>query len=146
MRANLGGLVIAWAVLLAMGLLLGTLVGQLNAIPCCGSFFAYLLMMPIAFYLSLVQARLMGQVYHEARLRLSSVPAVSIAGPPSGPAPVVPIETLELSTRVLRVLHGADITTVEQILERLAEGDAGLLSIRGVGVKALGEIKAQLKE
>lgn len=158
MRANLGGLAIAWAVLLVMGLLLGTLVGQLNAIPCCGSFFAYLLMMPIAFYLSLVQARLMGQVYHQAQLRLSSVPAVSIAGPPAEPAPVVPetveetveqpavvpIETLELSTRVLRVLHGADITTVGQILERLAEGDAVLLSIRGVGVKALGEIKAQL--
>jgi DNA-directed RNA polymerase alpha subunit len=114
-------------------------------------------MSPVAFYLSLVQARLMGQVYHQAQRRLSSVPAVSEA-PPAEPEPVVSevaeerkeepaivlIETLELSTRVVRVLQGAGITTVGQVLERLAEGDAALLSIRGVGVKALEEIKAKL--
>lgn len=158
MRANLGGLVVAWAVLLVMSLLLGTLVGQLSAIPCCGSFFVYLLMAPVMFYMSLVQARLMGQVYFEAQRRLSGVlPTDQEAVAPESVEKVieepaedivrddsVPVETLELSARVQRVLRDAGLITVGQVLERLAEGEETLLSIQGLGAKSLDEIKAQL--
>lgn len=173
MRANLGGLVVAWVALLVMGLLWGTFVGFLNAIPCCGSLLVYVCMAPIMFYMSLVQARLMGQVYHEAQRRLTGAPAVSVEKLPAerGPVALEPveklaeepavqpaaepaedvsvddsasIETLGLSARVQRVLHDAGLTTVGQVLERLAEGEEALLSIRGLGAKSLDEIKAQL--
>jgi len=150
--ANLGGLVVAWLVILVMSLMLSSVVSLGSTILCWIPFASYLLISPAAFYLSLVRARLMGQVYHQAQRRLSSEPAVSEA-PPTEPVLVVPepvegtsvpIETLELSTRVVRALHGAGIMAVDQVLERLAEGEAALLSIRGMGGKALEEIKAQL--
>lgn len=158
MRANLGGLVVACVVILVIGLTLGSVVSLGSTILCWLPFAGYLLMSPVMFYLSLMQARLMGQVYYDAQRRLSSILAVSVEAPPAELVPVVPepveevvevpasvpIETLELSTRVLRALRGAGIITVGQVLERLAEGDAALLSIRGVGVKALEEVKVQL--
>jgi hypothetical protein len=130
-------------------------------------------MAPIMFYTSLVQARLMGQVYHEAQRRLTGAPAVSGDKLPAERGPVAlepieevaeeptvqpaaepaedvsvddsaPIETLGLSTRVQRVMHDAGLTTVGQVLERLAEGEEALLSIRGLGARSLDEIKAQL--
>jgi len=151
--ANLGGLVVAWLVILVMSLVLSSVVSLASTILCWIPFASYLLMSPEAFYLSLVRAQLMGQAYHQAQRRLSGAPAVSVEAPPTepvlvAPEPVeekgVPIETLELSTRVVRALHGAGITVVDQVLERLAEGEAALLSIRGVGAKALEESKAQL--
>jgi hypothetical protein len=153
MLANLGGLAVAWLVILVMSLMLSSVASLGSTMLCWIPFASYLLISPAAFYLSLVRARLMGQVYHQAQRRLSSAPTVSVEAPPTepvlvAPEPVdetgVPIETLELSTRVVRALHGAGITAVGQVLERLAEGDAALLSIQGVGVKALEEIKAQL--
>lgn len=146
MLANLGGLAVAWLVILVMSLMLSSVVSLGSTILCWIPFASYLLMSPAAFYLSLVRARLMGQVYHQAQRRLSSAPTISVEAPPTEPVEGtgVPIETLELSTRVVRALLGAGITTVGQVLERLAEGDAALLSIQGVGVKALEEIKAQL--
>lgn len=169
MRANLGGLVVAWMVILAINMVLGTLVSLLSTVLCCIPFIGYVLMAPVMFYMSLVQARLMGQVYHEAQRRLTSAPAAFEEVLPAGREPVapesieeagaeeaeepaedtardesVPIETLALSARLQRVLRDAGLTTVGHLLECLAQGDEALLSIRGVGVKSLGEIKAQL--
>jgi len=156
--ANLSGLVVAWLALLVIGLVLGSVVSLGSTILCWIPFVSTLLMSPVAFYLSLVQARLMGQVYHQAQRRLRGTPAAPadalpeelVLVPPEpveeieeGPA-AVPLENLELSARVTRALRDAGITTVDQVVERLAEGDAALLSIKGVGVKALEEIRAQL--
>jgi len=164
-RANLGELVLAWVLILVVSLLLGSIVGTVGAVPCFGALFAYLFMAPVMFYLSLVQARLMGQVYHGAQRRLSTAAETRSAEPiavvpepveETVEAPVVeplkdtpydeqaPIETLELSTRVRRVLRSAGITTVGQVLERLAKGEATFLSIRGLGIKALEEIRTKL--
>jgi hypothetical protein len=162
-RANLGGLVVARIIVLIVSLALGSIVGTVGAIPCFGGFFVYLFMAPVGFYLSLVRARLMGQAYHEAQRRLSGAPTASVETPPAEamvavsqpvekrletaakePTVELPLETLELPARVLHVLHGSGFTTVGQVLEQLARGDAALLSIRGLGDKALAEIKAQL--
>jgi hypothetical protein len=156
--ANLGGLAVVWLIFLVIGLVLSGVVSLGSTILCWIPFASYLLASPAAFYLSLVQACLMGQVYRQAQRRLSGMPAMPVETPseekePAVPEPVeeaveaptvVPLEDLGLSTRVVRALHSAGVTTVDQVMERLAEGDDALLSIRGVGVKAVEEIKAQL--
>lgn len=144
MRANAGGLVMAWGVLLITSLLLTVFVGQLNAIPCLGPLLVYLLMSPIMFYVSLVQARVMGLAYHEAQCRLGAAPSSEPEPEEQIAQPPVALEALELSTRVQRLLRDAGLSTVEQVLERLAHGDEQLLDIQGLGPRSLEEIKAQL--
>jgi DNA-directed RNA polymerase alpha subunit len=56
----------------------------------------------------------------------------------------VPIETLGLSTRVYNSLDQARIATVEEILEKLAEGDEEMLAIKNFGPKSLAEVKERL--
>ncbi len=56
----------------------------------------------------------------------------------------VPIEQLNLSPRVMQHIIAAGVLSVGQLLERRVRGDEGLLSIEGVGSKALGEIKTAL--
>jgi large subunit ribosomal protein L31 len=56
-----------------------------------------------------------------------------------------PIAELELSQRALESLANAGITTVGQILERLADGEAALLSIDGFGRKSLADLKKRLR-
>lgn len=159
-RANLGGLLVAWLIVALLSLVLVGIVSILGAVPCLGSLLVYLFMAPVLFYLSLVQAQLMGQAYAEAQRRLSGAAYAAVEMSPAAPAAAAPqpvrarareaakapvsIETLALSGRVLRTLHDAGLTTVDQLLARLAQGDEALLSIRGLGNKALEEIKAQL--
>jgi N utilization substance protein A len=57
----------------------------------------------------------------------------------------VPIETLGLSTRVYNSLNQAGIATVEEILEKLAEGDEEMLAIKNFGPKSLAEVKERLQ-
>ncbi len=57
----------------------------------------------------------------------------------------VPIETLGLSTRVYNSLDQAGIATVEEILEKLAEGDEEMLTIKNFGPKSLAEVKERLQ-
>lgn len=52
-----------------------------------------------------------------------------------------PLEALELSTRVYNHLKNAQIANLGQIMERMVDGDEGLLAIDGIGPKALAEIK-----
>jgi N utilization substance protein A len=56
----------------------------------------------------------------------------------------LPIERLELSTRVMQHLASSGILSVGQLMERRVGGDEGLLSIEGIGAKALSEVKAAL--
>jgi hypothetical protein len=56
----------------------------------------------------------------------------------------IPIEQLGLSPRVMQHIIAAGVLSVGQLLERGVRGDEGLLSIDGIGSKALSEIKASL--
>ena len=56
----------------------------------------------------------------------------------------VSIEHLGLSPRVMQHIISAGVLSVGQLLERRVRGDEGLLSIEGVGTKALAEIKVSL--
>ena len=57
----------------------------------------------------------------------------------------VPIETLGLSTRVYNSLDQAGFATVEEILEKLAEGDKEMLATKNFGPKSLAEVKEKLQ-
>ena len=56
-----------------------------------------------------------------------------------------PVEVLDLSPRVYDCLAQAGITTVEEIQEKLAEGDEAMLDIKGFGPKSLAELKGKLR-
>jgi len=53
----------------------------------------------------------------------------------------IPLAEMGLSTRVLGHLERAGLATVGEVMERLAEGDEGLLKLNGIGPKSLAETK-----
>ena len=53
----------------------------------------------------------------------------------------IPLGEMGLSTRVLGHLERAGLTNTGEVMERLAEGDEGLLKLDGVGPKSLAEVK-----
>jgi N utilization substance protein A len=57
------------------------------------------------------------------------------------PAYEIPLNETGLSARVLGHLERAQLENVGQVMERLAEGDEGLLKLEGVGPKTLAEVK-----
>jgi|YNPNPStandDraft_1061719.scaffolds.fasta_scaffold00288_27 N utilization substance protein A len=56
------------------------------------------------------------------------------------------LDTLKLTDRVASHLERSGIENVGQLLERLAEGDEGLLRLEGIGPKSLTEIRAALDQ
>ncbi len=60
-------------------------------------------------------------------------------------SPELPITELQLGSRIETTLGKQDIEIVGQVLERLEEGDSGLLEIDGFGRKSLADIKRALK-
>jgi large subunit ribosomal protein L31 len=61
-------------------------------------------------------------------------------------SPDLPIEKLDLNTRILNVLDSAEITKVGQILEMMEEkGDEALTDIKGFGLRTLADIKKSLR-
>ena len=54
-------------------------------------------------------------------------------------------EDLGLSPRVLKSLSGAGIETAQQVADKLSEGKEEILSIAGLGAKALEEIEEALR-
>ena len=58
----------------------------------------------------------------------------------------IPIEQLGLSQRVMQHIIAAGVLSVGQLMERRIRGDEGLLSIEGIGTKALAEIKLSLEK
>lgn len=60
-------------------------------------------------------------------------------------SPELPVTELELGTRIESTLEEAEIEIVGQVLERLEEGDSGLLQIDGFGRKSLADLKRALK-
>jgi large subunit ribosomal protein L31 len=57
-----------------------------------------------------------------------------------------PLPELELGTRASEALTKAGITNVGQILEKMIEGEAGLLAIDGFGRKSLADLKKRLRQ
>ncbi len=65
----------------------------------------------------------------------------------AAPSPAqVTLEELGLSTRVVNVLQEAGLETAQDLLDKLAEGEAEFLALPGVGGKALEEVKERLAE
>jgi N utilization substance protein A len=56
----------------------------------------------------------------------------------------IPLAEMGLSQRVLAHLERANLTNAGEVMERLAEGDEGLLRLDGVGPKSLTEIKQRI--
>lgn len=61
-------------------------------------------------------------------------------------SPERPVAELELGNRPTEALAKAGITMVGQILDRLAMGEAHLLSIEGFGRKSLADLKKRLRQ
>jgi large subunit ribosomal protein L31 len=61
-------------------------------------------------------------------------------------SPDRPIGELDLGTRATEALAKAEITTVGQVLERLARGQETLLGIDGFGRKSLADLKKRLRQ
>jgi DNA-directed RNA polymerase alpha subunit len=57
----------------------------------------------------------------------------------------VSLEVLNLGTRICNSLDQAGIATVQDIQERLAEGDEEMLDVKGIGPKSLAELKEKLQ-
>jgi len=53
----------------------------------------------------------------------------------------VPLNEMGLSKRVLDHLERASLSSAGEVMERLAEGDEGLLKLDGIGPKSLAEVK-----
>lgn len=74
--------------------------------------------------------------------------------PAAGPAEVAPdvapaelgLDALGLSSRVVKALEAAGLTTAAAVEAKLQEGDAALLELPGIGAKAVEEIRAKLVE
>jgi N utilization substance protein A len=85
-----------------------------------------------------------------AEAKAEVVPSVRLAAQQKALAAIpratynIPIEQLGLSTRVMQHIIAAGVLSVGQLMERHVRGDEGLLSIEGVGTKALAEIKQSL--
>ena len=61
-------------------------------------------------------------------------------------SPERPVADLELGTRPTEALAKGGITAVGQVLDRLAMGEASLLSIEGFGRKSLADLKKRLRQ
>lgn len=60
--------------------------------------------------------------------------------------PDLPIEELEMGTRVDNVLQDAGLNTVGDVLERLEGGEKAMLDISGFGRKSLIDLKKALRQ
>ena len=60
-------------------------------------------------------------------------------------SPGLPVMELELGSRVQKVLAGAGIKTVSDVLVKLESGDEALTDLRGFGLKSLATLKKRLR-
>ncbi len=61
-------------------------------------------------------------------------------------SPARPVAELELGNRPTEALVKAGLTTVGQVIDRLAEGEASLLAVEGFGRKSLIDLKKRLRQ
>jgi len=60
-------------------------------------------------------------------------------------SPVLALSELDLASRILGVLTGADLTTVGDVIDRLEQGDDRLTELKGFGLKSLADLKKTLR-
>jgi large subunit ribosomal protein L31 len=60
-------------------------------------------------------------------------------------SPALPLNELDISTRVLGILVGAGLTTVGDVLDKLEQGDEQLTDLKGLGLKSLADLKKVLR-
>jgi large subunit ribosomal protein L31 len=60
-------------------------------------------------------------------------------------APAKPVSDLDLGIRVTGALEKAGITTIAQLMAKLAEGDEAALAVEGFGRKALIDSKKKIR-
>jgi large subunit ribosomal protein L31 len=60
-------------------------------------------------------------------------------------SPELTVADLGLDSRTEKVLAGAGLTSVGQLIDRLAEGDEGLTNLKGFGLKSLATLKKILR-
>jgi large subunit ribosomal protein L31 len=60
-------------------------------------------------------------------------------------SPELTVMELDLSTRAKKVLVGAGLETVGDVLAKLEEGDEALTNLRGFGLKSLATLKKRLR-
>jgi large subunit ribosomal protein L31 len=61
-------------------------------------------------------------------------------------SPDRPVEEFELGKRATEALAKAGVTTAGQIMDKLSQGEAGLLNIEGFGRKSLADLKKRLRQ
>jgi len=82
---------------------------------------------------------------HEMRVLREAIDVIETATVQEKIEEGISTETLGLSTRVYNALAQAGFATVEEILEKLAEGDKEMLIIKNFGPKSLVELKDRLQ-
>ncbi|OQY18662.1 MAG: 50S ribosomal protein L31 [Anaerolineaceae bacterium 4572_32.1] len=60
-------------------------------------------------------------------------------------SPELPITELEIDSRTKKVLLGAGIRNVDDVLSKLAQGNEGLTNLKGFGLKSLATLKKRLR-
>ncbi|RLC92647.1 MAG: 50S ribosomal protein L31 [Chloroflexi bacterium] len=60
-------------------------------------------------------------------------------------SPELPITELEIDSRTKKVLLGAGIKNVDDVLSKLAQGNEGLTNLKGFGLKSLATLKKRLR-
>ncbi len=60
-------------------------------------------------------------------------------------SPALPVTDLDIGSRSQKVLMGAGINTVNDILAKLEEGDEALTNLSGFGLKSLATLKKHLR-
>lgn len=65
---------------------------------------------------------------------------------PKEPSEETPIESLDISVRLLNSLKNTGVTTVEEVMDMLDRGTDAMLAIRNFGEKALNELEETLRE
>jgi len=60
-------------------------------------------------------------------------------------SPELPVSGLELGSRLEKVLIGAGVKTVDDVLAKLKEGDEALTNLKGFGLKSLATLKKLLR-
>ena len=60
-------------------------------------------------------------------------------------SPILPVTDLDIGVRPQKVLMGAGINTVSDILTKLEEGDEALTNLGGFGLKSLATLKKRLR-
>lgn len=139
----------------------------LNLIPCMGGFLIFIIMI---FALGMVVATLFGTYPYPRTETKDDEPVVLFEAKPStkseSPAneepigaavvsqvqdvapsvkPEMPIEALNLGSRINNTLLDAGLTSVDDVLQKLAGGDESMLVISGFGEKSLQDLKDALK-